>query len=110
MGVIHRDEFEQIRQDTEFNDICHDLEAAEEDQRELFDILDVDCSDSLDMEEVVEGIRLLRGEARRSDMASLHFLAQKVRLENQRNVDRIYSKLLDLQEMFSRFSLGIGHQ
>merc|ERR1712014_455374 len=89
MGELSREVFEGVREQPAFIEICHDLDLAEEDQRDLFDILDVDASDSLSLDELVEGIGLLRGEARRSDIASVNFLLQKVRRDLQMYFEKI---------------------
>merc|ERR1719229_950311 len=68
--------FEELRVCKEFQEILKDLDIADEEQLDLFDTLDVDGGGTLDLEELVQGIAKLRGDARRSDVVSVSLMVR----------------------------------
>merc|ERR1712039_469657 len=62
-------------------EIFHDLDVADEDLEEMFDVMDVDNSGTIDLAELVEGTAKLRGDARRSDIASMFFMMKQMQQE-----------------------------
>lgn len=74
------DMFEQMITKPQIQEILGDLDVPEEDRVDLFDILDADCSGSLQLEELVSGITRLRGDSRRSDIISVALQVREVQL------------------------------
>jgi len=70
--------FELCRADTAFGEILSDLDVADDEQIDLFETLDVDRSGAIDMEELVDGISKLRGDARRSDVVGVNLKLQVI--------------------------------
>merc|ERR1719210_2959486 len=75
---ITRDMFDHCRQQTKFCEILSDLDVSDDEQFDLFDTLDADGSNSIDLEELIDGISKLRGDARRSDVVALNFVLKNV--------------------------------
>merc|ERR1711920_630931 len=65
-------------------EIFHDLEVADDDIINMFEVLDSDHSGTIDLGELVEGIAKLRGEARRSDIAAMFFMIKSLQSEMDR--------------------------
>jgi len=72
--------YEKVITLTTVQDILEDLEIAEDDYFDLFDILDTDGNGSLDVKEIVEGMLRLRGNARRSDAVGLGYAIRALQL------------------------------
>merc|ERR1719203_892062 len=68
--------FERLLKRKRFQEILKDLEIAEMEQVDLFETLDVDGGGTLDLEELVQGIAKLRGDARRSDVVSVGLMVR----------------------------------
>jgi len=68
--------FEKLHKMREFQDIMKELDVTEEAQLDLFETLDVDAGGTLDLEELVQGIAKLRGDARRSDVVSVSLMVR----------------------------------
>jgi len=85
--------FEVLRLQPRFCEILSDLDIAEDDQFDLFDMLDTDGSGSVDIEELLDGISRLRGEARRSDVVCLNFMIRSSQLELRKVIEH-HSKYL----------------
>merc|ERR1719336_2969069 len=79
----------------EFRDILRTLDIPDEEQLDLFDTLDIDGGGTLDLEELVQGIHKLRGDARRSDIVG-------VSLQMRQMQDEIHSLQKDLRELLSK--------
>jgi len=81
--------FESLRVRSEFREILRDLDIADEEQLDLFDTLDVDGGGTIDLEELVQGIWKLRGDARRSDIVSVGLILRnlQVAVQNLQNSD-----------------------
>jgi len=75
------DAFEQLRQNSHFSAILEQLDIPVEDQYALFETLDGDQSGVIDFDELIGGIHMLRGEARRSDIIAVNI--HVVALQNQ---------------------------
>merc|ERR1712203_500380 len=70
--------WEDLRNNAQAIEIFHDLDVSDEDQFNMFEMLDVDGDGTLDLEELLEGVAKLRGEARRSDIISVELLLRKL--------------------------------
>jgi len=79
--------FEKLRVQRRFGEILSDLDVGDDDQFELFDTLDTDGSGEVDVEELVDGISHLRGEARRSDVVSLNFMLRNSHGELRKTIE-----------------------
>merc|ERR1712232_151076 len=77
--------FDRCLDNPAFVDVLRSLDVAEEDQSNLFGMLDVDCSGTIDLKEFRQGISKVRGAARRSDLVSLELLIRRT-LEESRKV------------------------
>lgn len=64
--------------DAGFKEVLHDLDIPEEEQLDLFDTLDVDGGGTIDIEELIEGIGKLRGEAKRSDIVAVKLVVRDI--------------------------------
>jgi len=63
--------FKDLCTSTDFRDILRTLDIPDEEQLDLFDTLDIDGGGTLDLEELVQGVHKLRGDARRSDIVGV---------------------------------------
>jgi len=72
--------------DPGFAELLSELDIAGEDQSDLFDTFDIDESGSVDLAELLSGIKKLRGDARRSDVVGISLQATAV-----------YHKIAELQ-------------
>merc|ERR1712039_782728 len=88
--------WKQVVEHPGVKEIFHDLDVADEDLEEMFDVMDADNSGTIDLAELVEGTAKLRGEARRSDIASMFFMIKKV----QQDVARFSGTVLTLMHQF----------
>jgi len=68
---ITAEEFEAICEQPSFSDILNELDIAAADHLSLFDTLDVDHGGSVDVDELIAGIKRLRGDARKSDIVAV---------------------------------------
>jgi len=102
------DFFEVVRGMSEFQDILRDLDISDEDQFDLFETLDVDGGGTIDLEELIQGIAKLRGDARRSDIVSVSLMVRSL----QSNIEAL-EKLTKKQHraqcaMLRKGSVGVG--
>jgi len=72
------DFFEELRSLNEFQEILRDLDISDEEQLDLFDTLDVDGGGTIDLEELIQGVAKLRGDARRSDIVSVALMVRNL--------------------------------
>jgi len=68
---ITQQEFKTICEHRGFRDLLTELDISVEDQKDLFDTLDIDRGGTLDINELISGIAKLRGDARRSDIVAV---------------------------------------
>merc|ERR1712150_374741 len=87
---LTREDFEELRSLGRFQEILQDLDIADEDQSCLFDTLDVDGDGCIDIEEFVEAVYKLRGDARRSDIVAVSLALGKL-LERVVKLDTRFS-------------------
>jgi len=79
--------FDVLRQEPRFCDILNALDVPDEEQFNLFETLDADGNEVIDMEELVEGIARLRGETKRSDIIHLIFMLKAVHADVRAAID-----------------------
>lgn len=75
---ITPDLWKQLGQNTIFGEILRDLDVSDDDTVHLFETLDADGSGAIDMEELMEGVAKLRGDARRSDIVAVNLMIQNL--------------------------------
>jgi len=90
---VERDFFKSVVDNFEMHHLLQDLDVPKEDHLDLFDICDADGSGVLSVDELVTGIKRLRGDPRRSDIVFVML--------------RINETLSEMQEM--RAELLQGH-
>lgn len=94
--------FETLRQNDQFSKILTDLDVCEEDWQHLFDTLDADCSGSIDMDELLNGIEFLRGDARRGDVVSVNLKISNMASQFQFNFSKIHSRLTEQEDCLQK--------
>jgi len=72
--------FEALLVDPDFREILRDLDIPDEEHIDLFDTFDIDGGGTLDLEELIQGIWKLRGDARRSDMVSVGLMVRNLQV------------------------------
>jgi len=80
----------------EVHDILNKLDIAEDDRLDLFDVLDADQSGALTLGEIVEGLKKLRGEPRRSDIVSNGLLVRQLQRQAVKTRDDLNGGLAKL--------------
>merc|ERR1719277_955080 len=70
--------FDDLLNQPKFQQILRELDIADEEQLDLFDTLDVDGGGTIDLEELVQGIAKLRGDARRSDIVGVALMVRSL--------------------------------
>jgi hypothetical protein len=102
--TISREAFRTALQDPAIAKLLDDLELPEADHEQLFDVLDADGSNELDIEELVTGIVRVRGQARSMDTVAVRLkvdeLAKNVREDMQKKEDNLKNAI---QQEFSNF-------
>lgn len=88
MEILPSD-FEKLRAEPDFGQILCDLDVSDEDQYWLFDTIDADCSGTIDLGELLNGIAKLRGEARRSDIVALTLRLSSVQQDLKQHIAEI---------------------
>merc|ERR1711972_304575 len=78
----------------DFQDVLRALDIPDEEQLDLFDTLDIDGGGTLDVEELIQGVYKLRGDARRSDIVGMS-------LQMRHMQEEIHSLQKDLKELIS---------
>merc|ERR1712117_462221 len=63
--------FKNLCASRDFREVLRALDIPDEEQLDLFDTLDIDCGGTLDLEELIQGVYKLRGDARRSDIVGV---------------------------------------
>lgn len=69
--VIHKDIFHNVIRQARGQAILHDLELPPEEYESLFEVFDADGGGTLSIEEILLGVKELRGDPRRSDIVSI---------------------------------------
>lgn len=95
---ITADFFERLQDQPQFCDIMGDLNVAPDEQGDLFETLDLDGNGVIEVEELVDGIARLRGEARRSDVVSLNLMIRFI------HVDICQSIISNMRPLWSRLN------
>merc|ERR1712151_1104015 len=90
---IDRGVFLSVLKNKRCREILADLDIADEDQLGLFESLDIDGSETLSLPEIIQGIKKLRGDPRRSDVIHVSLLVRDIQ-DMLRNIGR----LLQVQE------------
>merc|ERR1712032_400957 len=75
---ISKDVFEDTLNNPEAQQLLADLDVAEEDRMDLFDVLDADNGGTLHLYEIIRGVLKLRGEARRSDVVQVTLMVRSL--------------------------------
>jgi len=70
-GMIQREEFEAIMRDDEFQSHMKEIGVDIKMAKNLFNLLDEDCSDSIDCEELLRGLVRLRAGAKYLDIITV---------------------------------------
>lgn len=70
--------FTSLCERADFRDILRSLDIPDEEHLYLFDTLDIDGSGTLDLDELVQGVHKLRGDARRSDIIAVSLMVRAV--------------------------------
>jgi len=70
--------FEELCAKHDFVDILRDLDISEDDQRDLFETLDVEGRGCIDLTDLIMGIGKLRGQARKADVVSMGLLLRSL--------------------------------
>merc|ERR1719203_2089006 len=68
--------FSDLCNTPEFREVLRELDIPDEEQLDLFDTLDIDGGGTLDLEELIQGVSKLRGDARRSDIVSVSLMVR----------------------------------
>lgn len=79
--LICRKRFETVLQIPSVQRLLDELELADTDRLDLFDVLDADGSGSLTVEELVSGILKVRGEPRKSDVIAVRLAMRSVQAQ-----------------------------
>eukprot|EP00928_Gymnodinium_smaydae_P030404 TRINITY_DN22628_c0_g6_i1.p1 TRINITY_DN22628_c0_g6~~TRINITY_DN22628_c0_g6_i1.p1 ORF type:complete len:658 (-),score=83.22 TRINITY_DN22628_c0_g6_i1:129-2066(-) len=99
---ITHDLFRYLSTDARFSELLSELDISTEDQLDLFDTFDVDGSQSLDLVELLQGVKKLRGDPHRSDVIGVSLLVRGLMDTvdiTQQSVDSIYQR----QEAMMRY-------
>merc|ERR1712025_1089830 len=105
-----RESFEGAMRDPTIKRILNELDIDEVDQQDLFDALDADGNDRLEIEELLQGVMKMRGKARKVDVVATRLMLKTL---NRRiiKVDALIRSQFRLQldhlEMLIG-SLGLG--
>merc|ERR1711920_569532 len=99
---ITPEKFKNLCASTDFRDILRTLDIPDEEQLDLFDTLDIDGGGTLDLEELIQGVYKLRGDARRSDIVG-------VSLQMRHMQEEIQSLQKDLKELISNSETRFLH-
>merc|ERR1712187_172075 len=92
--------FDELLKLEPFKDLLRELDISDEDMPDLFDTFDVDANGSLSILELLKGIRLFRGDPRRSDVIGVSLVVQDIRSLVDKNEKEILSKVSEeLEQM-----------
>jgi hypothetical protein len=88
---IKRSLFDEVVKRDSVNLILEKIEIPYEDRLDLFDVLDADGSGALSLGEVLEGLKRLRGEPRRSDIIALGLAIRALQKRVHTDMTQIYN-------------------
>merc|ERR1711920_449360 len=88
---ITPDFFQRLCHINEFREILGALDIPDEEQLDLFETLDIDGGGTLDLDELVQGVHKLRGDARRGDIVSVSLMVRAV----QEDVQNLQSSMME---------------
>lgn len=100
--VINSEEHEHNQEVKGFLD---DLDIDPQDHKRLADILDPDHSGTIGMLELVEGLRRLRGEPRRSDVVSVDLMVRAM----QERLEEVFDRVVELRQHQERKLGKLNH-
>lgn len=80
------EQWDILRSTAKFTEILFDLDISSEDQINMFDTLDADSNGLLDLNELLDGVAKLRGNARRSDMVQLMLAISNMQSELKKHI------------------------
>merc|ERR1712150_199238 len=107
MEISHSD-FEKLRAQPAFSETLRDLDISDHDQDFLFETLDADNSDTIDLCELLDGIAKLRGEARRSDIVALSLTLNSVQNELKEHITKTVTAVERQAEVLETFRSSIS--
>jgi len=100
-GVIHREEFDTLAKDQEFQQQMKEIGVDVKMAKNLFNLLDEDASDSIDCEELLNGLVRLRAGARYLDILT-------VLGEVDKQKRRFYAWMQRSDELITRIEASLG--
>eukprot|EP00929_Paragymnodinium_shiwhaense_P059899 TRINITY_DN29966_c0_g1_i1.p1 TRINITY_DN29966_c0_g1~~TRINITY_DN29966_c0_g1_i1.p1 ORF type:complete len:719 (+),score=150.88 TRINITY_DN29966_c0_g1_i1:73-2229(+) len=92
---IPKDVIDELGKDPEARKALCDLDVNDDDHDRLADVLDPDNGGSITVMELVEGVKRLRGDPRRSDIVAVDLMLRSI----QRSVDKILSEVGFMHKM-----------
>jgi hypothetical protein len=78
--ALSHDLFDILKEDSHFQELLRELDIADDEQLDLFDTFDIDNSGSVELSELIFGIKKLRGDARKSDVVAINLASRAVLL------------------------------
>lgn len=95
---VERDFFKSVVDNYEMHHLLQDLDVPKEDHLDLFDICDADGSGVLSVDELVTGVKRLRGDPRRSDIVFVMLRINEALLEMQEMRAEVLQSHTDMKE------------
>eukprot|EP00928_Gymnodinium_smaydae_P036593 TRINITY_DN25551_c0_g1_i2.p1 TRINITY_DN25551_c0_g1~~TRINITY_DN25551_c0_g1_i2.p1 ORF type:complete len:298 (+),score=49.89 TRINITY_DN25551_c0_g1_i2:152-1045(+) len=92
---ISKSFWNQLFRDLRFQELLTDLDVSSEDQLDLFDTFDVDGGGTLDLAELLLGVKKLRGDPHRSDVIGVSLMVrgiQEIVTEMQQSLQDVTKK------------------
>jgi len=93
-SLIMKDVFDETFKEQEAQKLLEDLDIAEEDRMDLFDVLDADGTGTLHLHEVIRGVLKLRGEPRRSDVVQVGLMVRSLQEKLDEHLLSVQKSLL----------------
>merc|ERR1711957_449406 len=87
---------DEVLEDSAAKQALASLDIDPEDNARLGDILDPNKNGSIDMHELISGLKRLRGDPKRSDIISVDLMIRAMQLENSEILSTISSQLEDI--------------
>jgi hypothetical protein len=104
--VLTKRKFNKAIEDPEVRKLLDELDINDTDHATLFDVLDADSSGSLTMQELLQGLIQVQGQARAMDTVAVR-LAVKAMQQKMIEQERVFTRL---QETCDRFVSEVEHQ